>query len=108
MIVVYLVTAGFGAIVCEVNYSRLKHIDYYKGKEVKVIVDDKEYVWDGESVSYDYENFTYIDPAEQPNTKIMVDGEQRKMGLYTGTKQNKIYLETYGGDVGIFLELSSR
>ena len=40
LILLYLIIAGFGAIVCELNSARLNRLSYYKGKSVEVKIDD--------------------------------------------------------------------
>lgn len=63
LIFVYIFVAGFGAIVCEVNASRLRQLSYYEGKNVYTYVNDVRYEWDGESVTYDPSGFV---PLREP------------------------------------------
>lgn len=106
-IMLYLFVAGFGAYICELNSSRLNRLSYYKGKEVRAILGDTEYKWDGESVSYNPEKLEYMDPMEQQNLTITVNGESKRYGVLKSTEDHCIYLEIYGGGTGIFLKLTS-
>ncbi len=105
-IILYLFVAGYGAYICELNSARFKRLSYFAGKEVKAILGDTEYIWDGESVSYNSDKLEYIEPIEKQNLTITVNGDFKQYGALKSSEDNCIYLEIYGGGTGIFLKLS--
>ena len=107
-IIMYLITAGYGAFVCELNCSRLKRISGFTGKEVRAVLGEIEYTWDGESASYNPENLEYMKPDDRLNLKVTVDGEKAHYGVLTSSDDDCLYLEIYGGGTGIFLKLSPK
>ncbi len=107
-IIMYLITAGYGAFVCELNNSRLKRISGFTGKEVIAVQGDTEYIWDGESASYNPEKLEYMKQDERGMLKVTVDGEEAHYGVLTSSDDDCLYLEIYGGGTGIFLKLSPK
>ena len=107
-IIMYIFVGGFGAFVCELNSSRLNRVSFFEGKEVRAVLGETEYKWDGESVSYNPEKLSYIEPSEKMNPVITVDGENKKYGALTSSEDDCLYLEIYGGGTGIFLKLSQQ
>ena len=109
-ICIYLVAAGFGAIVCEMNSARLGRISYYEGKSVEVQIDDAFYEWDGQSVTYDSRELTYISESSEGNhvIHILVDGEEKNNNVLVNQNNDNIYLEITGGGTGIYLILESK
>lgn len=110
LILLYLIIAGFGAIVCEMNSARLNRLSYYKGKSVEVKIDDVAYKWDGQSVTYDPRELTYISESLDGDHKIriLVDGEEKKNNILINPNNDNIYLEITGGGTGIYLILESK
>lgn len=110
LILLYLIIAGFGAIVCEMNSARLNRLSYYKGKSVEVKIDDIIYEWDGQSVTYDPRELTYISESLEADHKIriLVDGEEKKNNIYVNPQNDNIYLEITGGGTGIYLILEPK
>ena len=108
LIFIYLIVAGYGAIVCELNSARLNRLSYYKGKSVEVKIDDVIYEWDGQSVTYDSRELTYISESLEGNhaIHILVDGEEKKNNILINPDNDTIYLEITGGGTGIYLILS--
>ena len=110
LILLYLIIAGFGAIVCEMNSARLNRLSYYKGKSVEVKIDDVVYEWDGQSVTYDPRELTYISESLDGDHKIriLVDGEEKKNNILINPNNDNIYLEITGGGTGIYLILEPK
>ncbi len=105
-IIIYLIAAGSGAITCELNASRLKRVDYFRGKEVVATINDTTYKWDGESVSYDRSNLEVIDYSTFEKAGVTIDGEKSSYAMLRCTDSPDIAIEVYGGATGIFLILS--
>jgi hypothetical protein len=109
LIIVYLVVGGFGAFVCEYNYTRLKRLSWYDGKEVNAEVDGVCYTWDNESVTYDPTDMEYVGyPSDGESIKITVDGKAENHGVYTKSSTDYIYVEIYSGGTGIYLILDKK
>lgn len=104
LILLYLFAAGYGYFICELNYSRLNKISFFEGKEVKIVYDDTEYKWDGESVTYERNGLINIESGEM---KITLDGEDIRYGVLRKPEDDNLYLEIYGGGTGIFLKLDA-
>ena len=105
-IIIYLFAAGSGAITCELNASRLRRVDYFRGKEVVATINDTTYKWDGESVSYDRSNLEVIDYSTLEKAGITIDGKKSSYAMLRCMDSPDIALEVYGGATGIFLILS--
>ena len=111
LIFIYIFVAGFGAIVCEVNYMRLKTVSYFKDKEVVLTVDDSTYKWDGKSVSYNPENMEYVDDSGSNGKTYTckVSGDTYKHAIYSDTQQKDVYyLEISSSGTGIYLRLEQQ
>ena len=109
-ICIYLLTAGFGAIVCEVNSSRLRILSQFDGKEVTVSFADSVYIWDGSSVTYDPRNMEpYSEISGGGEYLCMVGGEKKSYVLYSDReKQAVYYLEVSSAGTGIYFILSPK
>ena len=107
-IIFYVYFAGFGAFICEINASRLKIVNYYKEQGVSAEIVGVSYEWDRESVTYDPTNLEYLDPSIEPEQKIVIGDEERRVCVYKGPDPNAIYLEVYGGGTGIYLILTRK
>ncbi len=107
---VYLCTAGFGAIVCEVNTTRLRLLTHFEGKSVTVSFDDSVYEWDGKSVTYDPSKLEVDSKASgREDFACMVGGEKKDYLLYTDKGDRDVYyLEVSSAGTGIFLILSPK
>ncbi len=108
-IIFYLYVGGFGAIVCELNYSRLHRVSFYEGKQISAEIGGQIYRWDGESVTYDGENLNYLNNSGNRGDDIVlfVDGEETEGMLYESTVDKNYYMLIYGGGTGIYLILRS-
>lgn len=104
LIFVYIFVAGFGAIVCEVNASRLRQLSYYEGKNVYTYVNDVRYEWDGESVTYDPSGFV---PLREP-LEFRVGDESKTYEVYTKEQSAQLFAEVFSGSTGIFLILDPK
>ena len=106
LIIVYLIVGGFGAFVCEYNYTRLKRLSWYDGKEINAEVNGVYYTWDNESVTYDPTDMEYIGSSSDNSIDFTIDGKHESHGVYTKPGSDDIYVEIYGGGTGIYLILS--
>ena len=77
MVFVYAVVAGFAYFVCEVSRVRMKHLQFFEGKEVVITIDDRRYIWNGEGF-YNSEHLKCVDLREQ-NAYFSVDGEDKEL-----------------------------
>lgn len=102
-ILFYLVFAGFGFIVCEVNAARIRRLNYYEGKAVSLEIDDESYDWTGEAF-YNSRDLEPMDVGER-NAFFVVDGEKKHISfVYIMPGDDKtIYYEIYGGATGDYL-----
>ena len=105
-IIIYLFAAGWGAFTCELNASRLKMVNNFRGKEVIATINDTTYTWDGENVSYDRSNLDYIDYSTLEKVSVTIDGEESSYVLLQCIDSADLALEVYGGATGVFLILS--
>ena len=106
LVFIYLFTAGFGAMLCEVNAMRLGRLKYYESKTITATIDGVDYEWDQKSVTYNSENLKYWDELqEESKYAIYVDGEKRNLGIYVSDKDENIYIEIYPGGTGMYLIL---
>ena len=96
--------------MCELNSARLNRLSYYKEKSVEVKIDDVVYEWDGESVTYDPRELTYISESLDGDheVRILVDGEEKKNNILINPNNDNIYLEITGGGTGIYLILEPK
>ena len=103
MVFVYAVVAGFAYIVCEVSRVRMKHLQFFEGKEVVITIDDRRYIWTGEGF-YNPEHLKYVDLREQ-NAFFSVDGEDKElMSIYMDPDdEDTIYYEISGRNTGEYL-----
>ncbi|MBO4391589.1 MAG: hypothetical protein J5825_12105 [Lachnospiraceae bacterium] len=104
-IVIYLIVAGSAAMRCELDYSRIRRVLHFDGREVTAEFDGKSYRWDGENVSYDIHVLDPVDDELQAQSRILVDGIPTTNGLYRKEGSDELYMQIYGGATGIFLVL---
>ena len=107
-IIVFLIVGGFADLVCEANYSRLKKVNYYKGKTITAEYNGNYYEWDGESYFFYRKDMVLEDhPSVNNDYKLYIDGEESKMCIYTSPEDTEnIYIEIFGGDIGAYLILA--
>lgn len=104
LIFIYIFIAGFGAIVCEVNASRLRKLSYYEGKNIYTYVNDLKYEWDGRSVTYDPSRLKPLDES----LKFWVGEEAKTFDVYEKEQSDQLFAEVFSGDTGIFLILDPK
>lgn len=78
-IVFYLFFAGFAFLVCEVNASRIRTLNAYKGKEIWLTIGEDHYRWNGEA-SYDFGKLEPLDVRDQ-KAYLAIDDEKREVGF---------------------------
>ena len=102
-IVFYLIFAGFGYVVCEMNAGRLKRLDYYEDKMVWLEIDGESYAWTREAI-YDSENLKPLDVGGN-EAYFVVDGNKKRVSyVYVMPgEDDTIYYEIYGGATGDYL-----
>lgn len=108
-IVVYLIAAGYGYIVCAMNTPRMRRLESFEGKHVYAVIDGTTYEWDGKSVCYNFHELTELEHeyyTEDHTVHIWVDDEEHHYILYTDMNTSNIYMQIYGGGTGDFLVLS--
>ncbi len=108
-IVVYLYAAGYGYIICAMNTTRMRRLEFFEGKRIYAVIDETTYEWDGESVCYSSHELTELEheyDTEAHTVQIWVDDEKRNYALYTDMNTSNIYMQIYGGGTGDFLVLS--
>ena len=104
LIFMYIFVAGFGAIVCEVNASRLRQLSYYEGKNIYTYVNDIKYEWDGKSVTYDPSRLKPLDET----LNFWVGDESKSYIVYTKEQSDQLFAEVFSGETGIFLILDPK
>ena len=104
LIFVYIFIAGFGAIVCEVNASRLRQLSYYEGKNVYTFVSDVMYEWDGKSVTYDPSSLKPLSESYQ----LRVGDESKVCVIYEKEQSKELFAEVFSGGTGIYLILEPK
>ena len=102
-IMFYVVFAGFGFIVCEVNAARIRRLDYYEEKTVELEIDGETYEWTGEAF-YDSMDLEPLDVGGK-ETCFVVDGEKRDISFVyvMPGDEDTIYYEIYSGATGDYL-----
>ncbi len=102
-ILFYMVFAGFGYIVCEMNAARIKRLSYYEGKTVTLEMDSGSYAWTGEAY-YRSEELEPLD-VSMNEAYFVINGEKRRVSFVyvMPGEDNTIYYEIYGGASGDFL-----
>ena len=102
-IILYVVFAGYGYIVCEMNAARIKRLNYYEGKAVNLEIDDKSYAWTGEAF-YNSHDLEPLDVGGN-DAYFVVNGERKRVNfIYVMPGDDKtIYYEIYGGATGDYL-----
>ena len=102
-ILFYMIFAGFGFCVCELNAARIRRLNYYEGKTVSLVIDDETYAWTGEA----FYNSRDLEPLDIGGNEAYfeVNGEKRRISfVYVMPGDDKtIYYEIYGGATGDFL-----
>ena len=106
-ILFYIYVGGFGAFICELNYSRLHRVSFFEGKQILAEMGGRTYRWDGRSVSYNDENLNYLNNLRNYEDDIIlfIDGEETENMLYDSSVDENLYMQIYGGGTGIFLIL---
>ena len=102
-ILFYLIFAGFGYIVCEMNAARIKRVNYYKDKTISLEIDGDYYAWTGEA----YYNSAELKPLDvsEDQAYFIINGDKRQVSfvyLMPG-EDDTVYYEIYGGATGDFL-----
>ena len=99
----YLIIAGFGSIVCEMNYSRLRYLEYYKDKTIQADVDSVDYEWDQQSVTYNSSGLEYygMDLSSSQSSlaysnssmpiAVIIDGEKTSYPVYKDSVSENVY-----------------
>lgn len=102
-IIFYMVFAGFGYIVCELNAARIRRLNYYEGKTVRLEIDDESYAWTGEAF-YNSKELEPLDVGEN-EAYFVVNGEKKRVSfVYVMPGEDKtIYYEIYSGATGDYL-----
>ena len=102
-IVFYLIFAGFGYIVCEVNATRLKRLSYYKDKEVRLVIGSDEYAWTGEAV-FSSKDLTPLD-VRKDNAVFKSGNEKLNVGFvyYKPGENDTVYYEFSSGATGNYM-----
>lgn len=102
-IVLYLVFAGSGYFVCELNAARIRRLDYYEDKTVWLEIDDDSYVWTREAF-YNSEELEPLDVGMK-NAYFVVNGDKKRVSyVYVMPgDDDTIYYEIYGGATGDYL-----
>ena len=108
MIFCYLITAGFGYIVCVQNAARMKRLEFFEGKEVVINVGEEEYIWNGEAV-YQSENLVPVDVTSD-NASVTVSGEKKSISFVyvIPGDDDTIYYEIYSGSTGDYLVMEKQ
>ena len=116
----YLIIAGFGSIVCEMNYSRLRYLEYYKDKTIQAEVDGVDYEWDQQSVTYNSSGLEYygMDLSSSQSSMtysnssmpiaVIIDGEKTSYPVYKDSVSENVYIEITSAGTGIYLILSPK
>ena len=102
-ILFYMIFAGFGYVVCEMNAARIKRLDYYKDKTVWLEIDGESYAWTRETF-YNSEELEPLDVGGS-ETYFVVDGNKKRVSyVYVMPgEDDTIYYEIYGGATGDYL-----
>lgn len=102
-IIFYVIFAGFGYIVCNVNAARIRRVRYYEGKTVELQIDGKSYAWTGEAF-YKFKDLEPMDVSER-EAYFVVDGEKTQINFVyvMPGEDDTIYYEFYGGSTGDYL-----
>ena len=102
-IIFYMVFAGYGYIVCEVNAARIRRLNDYEGKTITLEIDDESYAWTGEAF-YNSKNLEPLDVGGN-EAYFVVNGEKKRVSfVYVMPGEDKtIYYEIYGGATGDYL-----
>ena len=74
-ILFYMVFAGFGYAVCEMNASRMKRLDYYEDKTVWLVIDGESYAWTREAC-YNSEDLEPLDVGGS-DAYFVVNGDKK-------------------------------
>lgn len=100
---VYLIFAGFGYIVCEQNAARIRRLNYYDGRDVRLYVDEELYEWTGEAF-YQSRDLEPVDISDKGGY-VTIDGDRRNVGFVYAMpgEDDTFYYEIYGGSTGDYL-----
>ena len=101
IVFIYLITAGFGYIVCSVNVQRIRRAALFEGKTVTVSVDGREYLWNG-SMEYNSEDFSPVSGAA-----VYVDGKEHQYAVYRSKSSDSIYVEIDSRNTGDYLVMDA-
>ena len=102
-IMFYMIFAGFGYIVCEMNAARIKRLNYYKDKDVSLEIDGESYEWTKEAF-YNSENLEPLDVGGN-EAYFVVNGDRNRVSFVyvMPGEDDTIYYEIYGGATGDYL-----
>ncbi len=103
MIVIYAIVAGFACIVCVVNATRLRHLEYYENQVITAKIGEDEYLWNGEAV-YNPEQMESVDVRDK-GAVIFINGETRDLSfIYViPGDDTTVYYELYSSGTGEYL-----
>lgn len=107
---VYLVTAGFGGLACQVNKTRLRRLESYKQHSVQLILRGRQYDWDRESITYTPTDMELLPLQDAQQAELRYDGEKRDAAysLYLRRGEDVVYYEISSSGTGEYLVLTPR